>query len=419
MHNDAPQTAKKCDLKCDLENAGMAKSFTTAAIRALKIGKRLKGGDGLFAENDRGIRYLGFRYPDPVTGRYREARLGRWRDAEEHEGLTIAEARAEVAVWRGKLAKGVDPKVKAPAKPIHIFAEVAEESISATIDPVAKHAAHGEQWRHAFRDHAGTLMSMDVAAIRIDDVLAVLQPIWLAQNPTAARLRGRIERVISYATVRGWRIGANPAVWRGNLEHVLAAPAKVHRVTGRRAIDWREAPQLIASLRASPRTRARMVEFCGHAVTRTKPIIHLRWNQIDLDRMIWTVPAPIEKTSKPLRVPLCDRMVAILLEQRADDTEADDVVFFSPALGRKATRGINAMLNEVGDETTIHGLRTCFRQWAKAHDYSRDLAEEALSHTYEGKVEGAYTRDQDMLEQRRPMMEAWARFLDGGAEVID
>ena len=105
----------------------MAKSFTAAAIRALKISKRMKGGDGLFAENDRGIRYLGFRYLDPVTRRYREARLGRWRDAEEHEGLTIAEARAEVAVWRGKLAKGVDPKVKTSAKSIHIFAEVAKE----------------------------------------------------------------------------------------------------------------------------------------------------------------------------------------------------------------------------------------------------------------------------------------------------
>ena len=116
-------------------------------------------------------RYLGFRYPDPVTGRYREARLGRWRDAEEHEGPTIAEARAEVAVWRGKLAKGADPKVQAPAKTIHLFAEVAEEFISAAIDPVAKHAVHGEQWRHAFRDHAGTLMSMDVAVIGIDDVL--------------------------------------------------------------------------------------------------------------------------------------------------------------------------------------------------------------------------------------------------------
>ena len=162
-----------------------------------------------------------------------------------------------------------------------------------------------------------------------------------------------------------------------------------------------------------------MVEFCGHAVTRTKPIIHLRWNQIDLDRLIWTVPAPIEKTSKLLRVPLCNRMVAILLEQRDIRTEPDDVVFFSPALGRKATRGINAMLNEVGNETTIHGLRTCFRQWAKAYGYSRDLAEEALSHTYEGKVEGAYTRDQDLMEMRRPMMQAWARFLDGRAEIID
>jgi integrase len=396
----------------------MAKSFTAAAIRALKIGKRMKGGDGLFAENDRGIRYLGFRYADPVTGRYREARLGRWRDAEEHTGLTITEARAEVAIWRGKLAKGIDPKAKPPATTTHIFADVAKEFIGAIIDPVAKHTLHGEQWHHSLRDHAGVLMSMDVAEVGIDDMLAVLRPIWLTQNPTATRLRGRIERVISYAIVRGWRTDGNPALWRSNLENVLPAPAKVHKVTGRRAIDWREAPQLIASLRASPRIRARMTEFCGHAVTRTKPVINLRWNQIDLDRMIWTVPAPIEKTSRSLRVPLCNRMVEILLEQRDDKTESDDVVFFSPELGRKAIRGINAMLNEVGQSTTIHGLRTCFRQWAKANGYPRDVAEEALSHTYEGKVEADYTRGQDLLEQRRPLMTAWARFLDSGAEVI-
>jgi integrase len=398
----------------------MAKSLTAAAIRTLRIGKRLKGGDGLFAENDRGTRYLGFRYPDPVTKRYREARLGRWRDADQQEGISMAEARAEVVLWRSKLAKGLDPKARAPAKKSHIFAEVAEEFISAKVDPVAKHAIHGEQWRNALRDHAAAMMQMDVVTIAIGDILAVLQPIWLTQNPTAARLRGRIERILNYAMVCGWRTGANPAIWRGNLEHVLAAPAKVHRVTGRRAINWRQAPRLIANLRASPRTRARMVEFCGHAATRTTPIIQLRWHQIDLDQMIWTVPAQFEKTSKPLRVPLCTRMMAILLEQQDDETEADDVVFFSPELGRKATRGINAMLNEVGDETTVHGLRTCFRQWAKAQAYPRDLAEEALSHTYEGRIEGAYTRDQDMLEQRRPMMEAWAQFLNGGAaEIID
>jgi integrase len=396
----------------------MAKTFTAAAIRALKIGKRLKGGDGLFAENERGRRYLAFRYRDPVTGRYREARLGRWRDAEESEGRTIAEARAEVAIWRGKLAKGVDPKAKAPAKTIHTFWEVAEEFISAKIDPVAKHAVHGEQWRNALRDHASPLMSMDMTAIGIDDVLAALQPIWLTQNPTAARLRGRIERVISYATVRGWREGANPAVWRGNLEHALAAPNKVHQVTGRRAVDWREAPALLATVRASPRDRARMAEFCALAATRSKPVRKMCWDQIDLRRMIWTVPAHNEKTSKVHRVPLTDRMVEILLEQRLEDCELDDVVFFSPELGRKATRGVNAMLNEVGGDSTIHGLRSAFRQWAKAHGYLRDLAQETLSHVYESKNEAAYTRGQDLLEQRRQMMQAWSDYL-GGINVID
>ena len=138
----------------------------------------LQGGDGLFAENDRGMRVSWVPLPRSSGRTLPRSPPGRWRDADEHEGSTIAEARAEVALWRGKLAKGIDPKVKAPAKTIHIFAEAAEEFISATIDPVAKHAVHGEQWRHAFRNHAGTLMPMDVAAIKIDDVQPVLHPIW-------------------------------------------------------------------------------------------------------------------------------------------------------------------------------------------------------------------------------------------------
>jgi integrase len=399
----------------------MAKLLTNASIRALKIGSRMRGGDGLFAENDKGVRYFGFRYADPTQrGRYREQRLGRWRDSDDHEGLTIAEARAKVAELRGRLAKGIDPKAKVPTKAFHSFGEVSEVLIASKIDPVSKRGRQGDQWRQSFRDYANKLMPMDVATITVDDVLAVLQTIWLTMNPTASRLRGRIERVFSYARARGWREAPNPALWRDHLEHTLAAPTDVYQTKPHRARDWRDAQALIAALRASPRIRARMAEFCVLAATRTRPVIEMRWREINLDRMIWNVPAVNEKTGKPLRVPLTHRMVEILLEQQHNDCEPDDVVFHSPDeyRGRKAVRGRNTMLHELGDlDTTTHGLRRMFRSWVKARGYKRELGEEALSHSYEGKVEGTYTGDEDMLEERREMMRAWSDYL-AGAEII-
>jgi integrase len=267
---------------------------------------------------------------------------------------------------------------------------------------------------------------MDVAAIAVDDVLAVMnQPMnggtfWLTMNPTASRLRGRIEAVLSYAKARGWRDGPNPALWRDGLEHVLAAPDEVHQTIRHRALDWRQAPAFVATLRQSPRIRARMAEFVMLTWTRSTPVLEMRWGQIDVERCIWIVPRENEKTGKPHRVPLCDRAMELVLAMRPADVEPDDVVFHSPVEygGRKAVRGKNTMLHEVSDYTSVHGLRATVKQWSKATGQSRELTEEALSHLYEGKVEKAYSRDEDQLEQRRPLMQKWSEFLDS-AEIID
>jgi integrase len=342
--------------------------------------------------------------------------------AEGYEGMTLVEARARVAQLRGQLAKGIDPKAKQPGEAIHTFAEAAERYIATKIAPVSKGGRQAMQWRSCFRDHAKSLLEIDVAAIGRAHVLACVEPIWLTMNPTASRLRARIEAVLSSARVRGWRDGDNPALWRDGLEHVLANPSDVHQEVGYAALDWRQAPAFAANLRDIPGDNARMVEIALQCGTRTRPVREMRWQQIDLDQRLWTVPAVYEKTDKALLVPLSDHLVEILLARRPGDVEQDDVVFPTPppyAADRKHIRSKNTLLRTLRKlhvNSTVHGFRATFRQWAKAHGYG-DLAEEALSHVVGTKVQRAYTRTEDAYALRRDMMQAWSDYLRG-AQII-
>jgi integrase len=400
----------------------MVKRLTASTIRALRPGQRKGDGDGLAIENRNGVRLCIFRYPNG-TGRYREKHLGRWRDERDptSEGITLAEARTKVAALRGQLNRGIDPKAdktKPPSIPHTVRAVL--ELVIAKDGPAWKHdGEHASQWRQSLNDHANPIMDLDVNAITLDHIMDVLEPIWVSMTPTASRIRGRLERTLSYAITRGWRSGPNVAVWRGNLQNLLGAPAKLHQSEGHSAIDWREAPAFAAKLRATHGIVAQMLDMALHCGVRTTPVLEMRWGQIDLDAAIWTIPAIYEKTSILHRVPMCDHVMDILRNVRPDYAQPDDVVFHSHR-GRGVARGHNALLRlmrTLDPRATVHGGRITFRSWVKANGFSRELAEDALSHVYEGRVERAYTVDGDPIELRRALMQAWADYLRG-AQMI-
>jgi integrase len=397
----------------------MPKRLTTSVIRALRVGTRASDGDGLFIENDKAIRYFGWRYA--IGGRYRELRLGRWQDESGHEGITLTEARAKVAELRGGLAKGIDPKApEAAGKIAYSFHDASEAFIEAIIVPTCKHnGEHASQWRQSLKNHCKPIMDMDVAYIGVDDVLACLGPIWLTKTPTASRLRGRIERILSYAKARGWRAVENPAIWREHLVNVLAAPSKVHRERNHAALDWRNAPNFIARLRETDDVTALALEFTMLTGVRSAPVLLARWGEIDLDAETWTIPALHEKTTKQHRVPLSDRAVAILRHVKPRDVAPDDVVFAS-ARHRKQTRGHEALykkMQKIAPGSTVHGLRACFSTWAKETGKSTEAKELALSHRGGNKVQRVYERE-DLLDARRTLMQEWATHLTG-AEIIE
>ncbi len=257
-------------------------------------------------------------------------------------------------------------------------------------------------------------------------VTKILRPIWTTKAETAARVRGRIETVLDYAKVQGWRTGENPARWKGHLENVLPARGKVAKVEHHAALPWKEIGAFMAELKQQDGMAALALRFTILTAARTSEVIGAPWDEIDLTAGLWTVPPERMKGGKEHRVPLTEAPLATL-RQAAEGREGDDpnAPVFPGGKGARSATGLSnmsmlALLRRMGrSDLTVHGFRSTFRDWAaEATGYPRELAEAALAHALDSKVEAAYQRG-DLLEKRRRMMQAWAEFCARPAPASD
>src|SRR5262249_40962216 len=241
-------------------------------------------------------------------------------------------------------------------------------------------------------------------------VLKVLEPIWTTKPETASRLRGRIEAVLDWAKARGYRNGAeNPARWKGHLDHLLPALAKVRRVEHHAALPYAELPSFLSTLRERQDVAARALEFTILTAARVGEALGARWSEVNLLDKTWTVPAAHMKAGKDHRVPLSDRALAILEEMQAHRTGDDGYVFPSSRAGVSVSDWtVRELVEDLG--VTVHGFRSSFRDWcAECTNFPSEVAEIALAHTVGSKVEAAYRRS-DMFEKRRRLAEAWSAY---------
>jgi integrase len=250
---------------------------------------------------------------------------------------------------------------------------------------------------------------VSVQAIDTALVMKVLEPLWTVRPETASRLRGRIESVLSWATVRGYRTGPNPAQWRGHLDHLLAARAKVARVEHHAAMPHAEVAGLMRDLRRQDGIVAgRALEFLVLTATRVGEVIGARWTEIDLAKRIWTIPPERMKAQREHRVPLSPPALEIL---KALPREGD-LVFTNGrdrALSNKAM--LRLLVKRMARPVTVHGFRSSFRVWcAEQTNFPSEVAEAALAHVVSNKVIEAYRRT-DFFDRRRRLMDEWARFL--------
>ena len=240
------------------------------------------------------------------------------------------------------------------------------------------------------------------------DVLGSLEPIWATKTETASRLRGRIEAVLNWATVSGFRTGENPARWKGNLEAVLPKPSKVSKVKHHTALPVVDMPKFMDELAERSATSARALEFLILTAARSGEVRGATWEEIDLDEALWVVPASRMKADREHRVPLSANAVRLL----ATLPTRTGSVFVAPKGGQLSDMALSQLVKRMGAEAVPHGFRSTFRDWAADHtDYPREVAEAALAHQIENRVEAAYRRS-DLLEKRREMMEDWAKWCD-------
>jgi integrase len=338
-------------------------------------------------------------------------------------GLALAQARAAASEARDLVRSGVDPierrraDQQLPAAPAKkpTFGEMATALVE-SLSPEWRNAKHRQQWRNTLANDAACLMSMSVDEVRTGDVLAVLQPIWLKKPETASRLRGRIERVLDYAKTLGHRNGENPALWRGHLANVLPRRQKLTR-GHHPALPYDEVPAFVALLREREAAAARALEFTIITAARSGEVYGMTWDEVDLQRELWIVPAVRMKGGREHRVPLSPRAVELVQQmERLRSHDGRDCPVFPGAKGGRpmSNMAMEMTLRRMGrGDITVHGFRSSFRDWAgECTHFPREVAEAALAHLVGDATERAYRRG-DALAKRRALMEAWAEYIQG------
>jgi integrase len=331
--------------------------------------------------------------------------------------LGLKEAREQAREYCALRLRGIDPK---QYRDDQRAAATAASMKSITFEAAAHAyiAAHRDEWRS--QQHAQewprslakyvfpTLGSLPVTMIDTPLVVKALKPAWEKVPETAARLRGRVESILDWCTVSGFRSGDNPARWLGHLEYLLAAPRK-RRIEHLPAMPWRDVPSFMEKLRAIDNIAARALEFAILTSARTGEVRGAVWNEVDVHNAVWSVPGERTKSGREHRVPLSPRCTQILKEVRPFARQGQHVFpGIKGGLGESAFRKLLASFGH--DDITVHGFRSSFRDWAgEATNFPREVCEAALAHVTGDRVEQAYRRA-DALEKRRKLMTAWATF---------
>lgn len=349
--------------------------------------------------------------------------------------VTLADAREKARRYREQIEEGVDPREarRAAQNALRLaeakrmtFDEAAEACLKSKSREF-RNAKHAKQWCSTLDTYASPVIGkLPVADIELAHVVSVLEPIWTTKTETATRVRQRIEAVLAWATVSGYRTGDNPARWRGNLEYALPKPSKIRKGSHYAALPWAELPRFVADLRERDGLGARALEFLILTAARSGEVRLATWDEIDLEAKLWTVPAGRMKAGRAHRVPLSPPAVKLL--KSLPRVGGSEYVFPAPRGGALSDMTLSAVPRRMHDNdieaggdgyldpalgrvATPHGFRSSFKDWARTStSYADEVSELALAHVSTDATRAAYARD-ELLAKRTKLMNAWARFL--------
>ena len=380
-------------------------------LKALKAPGRYADGDNLYLQVSR---------PGKASWLLRYARDGRERmlGLGPLHTVGLAEARERAKRARLQLLDGVDPLA---AKQAQRAQEALQAARAITFEEAARtwYAQHQGSWKNA--KHAAQVIdtlatfafpkigNLPVNEIDTGLVLKCIEPDWATTTETMSRVRGRIESVLDWATVRNYRQGDNPARWRGHLAEVLPAPGKIAKPEHHAALPYAQVPAFMADLRKRPSVTVRALEFTIITAARTGEVLQATWDEIDFADKTWVIPEGRMKGGKQHRVPLTGAALEILAALPRE--EGNPHVF----IGSSAGAGLHSMamarlLRGIRIDCTVHGFRSSFRDWAgETTNFPNHVVEMALAHAIGSAVEASYRRG-DLFSKRRKLMEAWAAY---------
>ena len=395
----------------------MSIAFTDPYIRNLKIKGRYTDSatQGLNIQvKANGAKYWTFRYL--YQGKRHDLGLG------TYPAITLKDARARATAARNEINQGARPIAKwKPTAPVN---QPAEPETRPTFSNFAKscidnkkaewrNAKHGAQWYATIKDYADPVIGeKHLDEIDTEDILKILNPIWHTKTVTASRLRGRIEWVLASATTRKLRTGLNPATWRGHLETILPKPNKIKEEEHHKALPYQDIPEFIGKLKEMDGVAALALEFVILNANRTGEVIGGLRSEVNTN-CLWVIPKDRMKAHREHRVPLGKRSVELLQIAKSLDPNSDYLFSYN---GRAlSSMAMSMLLRRMGYDITVHGFRSCFRDWvAEETIHSPEVAEKALAHAIANKVESAYRRG-DLIEHRKRLMGDWEDFCQTGS----
>lgn len=403
--------------------------LTDLEIRKINKPCKVNDGDGLYLVAIKSKRegggllkrwYFRFRMSGYVsrTGK----RADQWMMLGLLPGLSLKDAREKATDLRKQRDEGINPII---ARRADHAARAAEQAKASTFREVVEDyiATKQSEWKNPkyAADWTSTLTRFvypiigPLAPSAIDTalVLKVLKPIWKTKTVTAGHVRERIEKILDAAKVNGLRDGQNPAQWRGHLEHKLSSVRKAHKIEHHAALHYSEVGEFMVRLRQRNAVSARALELLILCANRTNEVFGAEWNEFDLEKRVWTVPAERMKGGREHKIPLSDAAVKLVREmarqRRSDFVFPGDPDALSNSALVMVLRRMGVKTDD-GRNATPHGFRATFKTWAsEVSQFPSELVEVALAHKVGNATEQAYQRG-ELLEKRRKLMEAWSSY---------
>jgi integrase len=376
--------------------------LTSELVKELSEPGRYSDGDGLLLQiSPSGGKSWLMRIQ--INGRRRDIGLGQLRH------MSLRNARLEAAAIKKLAVSGVDPLEERKKLEIVIPTfEAAAKLAHAELVKGWKSGKHTKQWLKTLELYAfpqlGKLKVDQIDGPLIRDVLA---EIWLDIPETARRVRQRIGTVLDWAYSSGFRPTEAPT--RSLSKGLPRQPRKTGHFA---ALPYADVPAFLMNLRQRDLCASRLaLEAVILTATRSGEIRGAKWSELDDDITAWTVPADRMKAGVTHVVPLSRQAAEVFRAAMVLRQRDCDLVFPGAVSGAELSdMALLQMVRGLDCSATVHGFRSSFRDWvAEETEVPREIAEAALAHTLENKVEAAYRRT-DFLAKRRTLMTSWADY---------